>query len=128
MAFMAPYFGCAFAKEDIIISATNTLIEAVELSKDIIEELVTDAREVDERLNKAHKRMSEITQAQTNEITAEAFVKLDAVKMSLIFTGRKFRTLVERIETACEKLEINLDGWDDDVDNADKKIKLRKQV
>ena len=128
MAFMAPYFGCAFAKEDIIISATNTLIEAVELSKDIIEELVTDAREVDERLNKAHKRMSEITQAQTNEITAEAFVKLDAVKMSLIFTGRKFRTLVERIKTACEKLEINLDGWDDDVDNADKKIKLRKQV
>ena len=89
---------------------------------------------VDDILKKAEEKMEQITEkigtlgVQRNKLTKEAFDKYDAVKKSLRLSRRELRKLADKTRTACEELEDYLAGWDNTVDNGDKKQYLKLQV
>jgi len=92
------------------------------------------AKKVDEILQEAEKKMLEITEkigslgVQSNKVTKEAFDKYDTVKKSLRVSRRELRKLADKTRTACKELEYLLAGWDNTVDNGDKKQYLKLQL
>jgi len=140
-AFVASCFLCAVAQEglletsgDIIKTAADALTEGAGLSDNATKQIKDAAKKVDEILQEAEKKMLEITEkigslgVQSNKITKEAFDKYDAVKKSLRLSRRELRKLADKTRTACEELEDYLAGWDNTVDNGDKKEYLKLQL
>ena len=142
-AFMATCFLCAVAQEgqglldtsgDIIKTAVDALAGGAGLSDNASKQIKEAAKKVDEILQEAEKKMLEITEkigslgVQRNKLTKEAFDKYDAVKKSLRLSRRELRKLADKTRTACKELEYLLAGWDNTVDNGDKKQYLKLQV
>merc|ERR1719322_934674 len=66
---------------------------------------------------------------ESNKLTKEAFDKYDAVKKSLRLSRRELRKLADKTKTACEELDDYLGGWDNGVDNDNKKyLKLQLTI
>ena len=140
-AFMAICFLGAVAQEpglqetgDIIKTAAIALAEGAGLSEDEIEKIKVDVKKVDEIMKKTEERMLAITEkigalgVESTKLTKEAFDKYDNVKKSLRVSRRTLRKLAHTTRTACEELEDYLAGWDNEVDNGDKKEYLKLQV
>jgi len=140
-AFMATCFLCAVAQEglletsgDIIKTAVDALAGGAGLSDNASKQIKEAAEKVDDILKQAEKRMLEITEkigtlgVESNKLTKEAFDKYDAVKKSLRLSRRELRKLADKTRTACEELEDYLGGWDNGVDNGDKKKYLKLQL
>jgi len=142
-AFMASCFLCAVAQEgqglletsgDIIKTAVDALAGGAGLSDNASKQIKEAAEKVDDILKQAEKRMLEITEkigtlgVESNKLTKEAFDKYDAVKKSLRLSRRELRKLADKTKTACEELDDYLGGWDNGVDNGDKKKYLKLQL
>jgi len=142
-AFMATCFLCSVAQEgqglletsgDIIKNAVDALAGGAGLSDNMSKQIKEAAKKVDEILQEAEKKMLEITEkigslgVQSNKVTKEAFDKYDTVKKSLRVSRRELRKLADKTRTACKELEYLLAGWDNTVDNGDKKQYLKLQL
>jgi len=131
---MATYLLCAIAEEDVIKGATDSLIDGAGVSKDLTNKVKAAAAKIDEILRAAEKKMTELTDqigqlgVESNNITKVAFNKYDATKKNLRISRRRLRRLAHKTKTASEELEEYLEGWDNDVDNGDKKIYLKEQL
>ena len=140
-AFMATCFLGAVAQGpglaetgDVIKTSAIALAEGAGLSEDAVEKIKENVKKVDEIMKKAEERMLAITEkigtlgVESTQLTKEAFDKYDAVKKSLRESRWTLRRLADKTRTACEELEDYLAGWDNEVDNGDKKEYLKLQV
>jgi len=140
-AFMATCFLGAVAQGpglaetgDLIKTSAIALAEGAGLSEDAVENIKKNVKKVDEIMKKAEERMLAITEkigtlgVESTQLTKEAFDKYDTVKKSLRESRWTLRRLADKTRTACEELEGYLAGWDNEVDNADKKEYLKLQL
>jgi len=100
----------------------------------IIDVFQQAARTVDQTIKKAEIKMQELTERigsagiTATNVTKEAFEKYDKVKSDVRGARRKLRSLADKTKTACEEMEIYLQGWANEVDNGDKRSYLKEQL
>ena len=89
---------------------------------------------MDDTIKKAERKMQELTDkigsvgVRANKVTGVAFEKYEQVKRDMRNARRKLRSLADKTKIACADLEIYLEGWDNEVDNGDKRLYLKEQV
>ena len=140
-AFMATCFLGAVAQGpglaetgDVIKNAAIALAEGAGLSEDATNQIKEGIKKVDEIMKQAEKRMLAITEkvgtlgVESIQLSKEAFDKYVNMKKSLRRSRWTLRKLADKTRTACEELEDYLAGWDNAVDNGDKKKYLKLQV
>ena len=100
----------------------------------LIEVFKGAAKTVDEIIRKAAIKMQEITEQigsvgrDAIKITNGAFKKYDGVRRDVRAARRKLRSLADKTKTACEDMELYLEGWANEVDNGEKRFYLKEQV
>jgi hypothetical protein len=117
-----------------IEQAVNHLTAGTGNSDRILVQITITVRNVDSILKQTESRMNQIIDkmgfvaAQDTRITKETFRRYDNVKTYMRAARRKIRSLADKTKTACEDLELYIDGWEKNVDSGDKKIYFKEQM
>jgi len=120
--------------EDDVQKAVGILANGSDNTVRIIKVFKQSAKIVDEIMKKTEKKMEEITELigsvgrETIRITKDVYTKYRATRKNVRAARRRLRSLADKTKTACEDLELYLEGWDNEYDNQEKKFYLQEQL
>ena len=142
-AVTAACFLCAIAQEDedTVKGAADHLFKATGIIDKLPKLIQSGVKQIEDNLERAtikteeaEKKIQELAETfdelniEHEKVSKEAFDKYDMVKKSVGSTREELRTLAYKTKVACGKLAIYLEGWDNNVDNDEKKTYLKEQV
>ena len=119
---------------DVVKNAVDSLEEGSTISIDVMKQVKKVVQKVDETIKVTERKIQELTEKigsveeTSDKLTGEVFQKYDQVKKDMRAARRKLRSLADKTKIACKDLEIYLEGWNNEVDNGDKRLYLQMQV
>ena len=119
---------------DVVKNAVDSLEEGSTISIDVMKQVKKVVQKVDETIKVTERKIQELTEkigsveGTSAQLIGEVFQKYDQVKKDMRAARRKLRSLADKTKIACKDLEIYLEGWNNEVDNGDKRLYLQMQV
>ena len=119
---------------DVVKNAVDSLEEGSTISIDVMKQVKKVVQKVDETIKVTERKIQELTEKigsieeTSDKLTGEVFQKYDQVKKDMRAARRKLRSLADKTKIACKDLEIYIEGWNNEVDNGDKRLYLQMQV
>ena len=119
---------------DVVKNAVDSLEKGSTISIDVMKQVKKVVQKVDETIKVTERKIQELTEKigsieeTSDKLTGEVFQKYDQVKKDMRAARRKLRSLADKTKIACKDLEIYLEGWNNEVDNGDKRLYLQMQV
>ena len=118
----------------MVKNAVDSLEEGSTISIDVIKQVKRVVQKVDETIKVAERKIQELTEkigsveGTSDRLIGEVFQKYDQVKKDMRAARRKLRSLADKTKIACKDLENYLEGWNNEVDNGDKRLYFQMQV
>ena len=118
----------------MVKNAVDSLEEGSTVSKDALMQVKKLVQKVDETIDVTERKIQELTEKigsieeTSDKLTGEVFQKYDQVQKDMRAARRKLRSLADKTKIACKDLEIYIEGWNNEVDNGDKRLYLQMQV
>jgi len=119
---------------DVVKNAVDSLEEGSTISIDLMKQVKKVVQKVDETIKVTERKIQELTEKigsieeTSDKLTGEVFQKYDQVKKDMRAARRKLRSLADKTKIACKDLEIYIEGWNNEVDNGDKRLYLQMQI